>query len=198
MMQKDSPRMRAYFTVLVMLAELAHLAWEHLNGGIRSHHLLNRADLPAISNAWGALLLPALTWFLVARIQKRIALHPGRQGTTSGLPLGIIASFFAALFFGFGLSAAFTFDYSAISSNMFMAALVLATILPLYRAECVLGFILGLTFTFGGVLPIIIASVIATISAFFGYCVHPLLFWFAKLFKRKPAMGPTRISNSND
>ena len=57
-------RARRTITVLVALAELGHLAWEHFHGGVVSHHLLNRADLPAISNAWGAVFLPALAWFL--------------------------------------------------------------------------------------------------------------------------------------
>ena len=51
---------RVWLTVTVTLAESAHLAWEHFNGGVASHHFLNRADLPAISNAWGLLLLPTL------------------------------------------------------------------------------------------------------------------------------------------
>ena len=64
-------RARGTITVLVALAELAHLAWEHLHGGVASHHLLNRADLPAISNAWGALFLPALAWVLSGPVIRR-------------------------------------------------------------------------------------------------------------------------------
>ena len=43
-------RTRLLFTGVILLAELALLAWEHTHGGIQSHHILHRADLPAVSN----------------------------------------------------------------------------------------------------------------------------------------------------
>ena len=76
MSEQHPPPLRQYLTASITLAELAHLTWEHFHGGIRSHHFLNSADMPAISNAWGALLLPLLAWFLSAFIAKRIALNP--------------------------------------------------------------------------------------------------------------------------
>ena len=166
---------RLALTTLVLLAELAHLAWQHFNGGVASHHLLQRADLPAISNWWGAVLLPAVTWFLTGRIGKRIASRADRTGATTRVPSGIVAGFVAALAFGVVLSIAFSFDYASVSSTMFLGVLVLAMFLPLYRAECVLGFILGMAFTFGAVLPTAIAALIAAIAAFFALCVQPAL-----------------------
>ena len=50
-----------YTPVLVGLAyAIAQLALEALDGGVQSHHLLNRPDLPAISNGFGLLTLPAI------------------------------------------------------------------------------------------------------------------------------------------
>ena len=61
-----------YFTGIVTIAIWSLLAWNHYHGGVPSHHILHREDLPAISNWWGGLLLPLLTWFLLYRIQKRL------------------------------------------------------------------------------------------------------------------------------
>ena len=166
--------MRPHLTAAVTLAELAHLAWEHFHGGIRSHHFLNSADMPAISNAWGALLLPALAWFLSAFIEKRIALNPAAKDSSQKLPTSIVVGFLGALLFAILLSASFTSGYETITEYLFMGVLLLALLLPVYRAECVLGFVLGMTFTFGAILPTVVASVIAVFSALIQLCVRPV------------------------
>lgn len=185
---------RLALTALVLLAELAHLAWQHFDGGVVSHNLGNRADWPAISNWWGAAVLPAVTWFLTGRIARRIAAHPRNPGAGAGarIPGAIAAGFLAALAFGVVLSLAFTFDYTAVSSTMFFGVLALALVLPLYRAENVLGFILGMAFTFGGVLPVLIGSLIAAIAAVFGFGVHPALAGLVRRARRGRAIDPAR------
>jgi hypothetical protein len=162
---------RFCLTGLVMLAELAHLAWEHFHGGIVRHHLLHRADMPAISNGWGLLLLPALTWFLIGRIQRRTARHADGSGVRSRVPVRIAAGFAGALVIGILLSAAFARHHESVATYLFLIILLLAVILPVYRAECVLGFVLGMTLTFGGVLPTMVAAIIAAVSA----AIHLLL-----------------------
>ncbi|MFD0738420.1 hypothetical protein ACFQZQ_03850 [Lysobacter koreensis] len=191
-------RVRVAATVVVMLLELAHLAWEYFHGGVVSHHLLAREDLPSISNWWGAVLLPALTWFLVGRIHRRAARHRAGRGSVLGYPAGIVAGFVAALVFGVALSMAFTLGHNSVSSALFFGALLLATVLPLYRAECVLGFVLGMTFTFGAVLPSLVGSVIAAIAALFGFVVHPALRWVVSRFKRGGSTDPVRVRLSGD
>lgn len=158
-------RLRFFFTALVMLAEFAHLAWEHSHGGVVSHHLLNRPDLPAISNWFGAILLPALTWFLTGRIQKRILLTFGGNGSAAMFPVGIIVGFLGSLILGVLLSVAFTNGYETVAGYLFGSMLLAAVLLPVYRAEYVLGFVLGMTFTFGAVLPTAIGSILAVLSA---------------------------------
>ncbi len=175
MSEQQLPRLRLYSTAVVALAELAHLAWEHFNGGVHSHHILNRSDLPAISNGWGALLLPALTWFLSGRIQRRVALHPGGTEAASQLPAGVIAGFIGSLLFGVLLAGSFTSGNETITSYLFLGMFLLALLLPVYRAECVLGFVLGMTFTFGAVLPTIVGSIIAAVSAVIHLYVRPAL-----------------------
>lgn len=196
MSHQNHSTLRLALTAVVLLAELAHLAWQHFNGGVVSHHILDRADLPAISNWWGAVLLPALTWFLTGRIGRRIASHAGDAGGTTRVPGGIVAGFVAALAFGVVLSIAFSFDYASVSSAMFFGVLVLAMFLPLYRAECVLGFVLGMAFTFGAVLPTVIAALIAAIAAFFALCVHPALGWIVTRSKRALAIESAPVGVS--
>lgn len=150
-------RARLALTAAALVFELAHLAWEHWHGGVATHHLLNRADMPAISNWWGLLVIPALAWFLTGRMQRRIA----SQGGSSR---AIAAGFASALAYGAALAIAFATQFEAISF-IFFGLFAIALLVPVYRAQYVLGFVLGMSFTFGAVLPAIIASVIAGFSA---------------------------------
>ena len=130
--------------------------------------------MPAISNAWGALLLPALAWFLSTFIQKRIALNSGAKNSSQKLPTSIVVGFLGALLFGILLSASFTHGHETVTEYVFMGMLLLTLLLPVYRAEYVLGFVLGMTFTFGAILPTVVASVIAAFSALVHLCVRPV------------------------
>lgn len=165
-MPDTSPfRARLLLTGAVALAEALHLAWEYLHGGVASHHLLQRADMPAISNGWGLVLLPALAWFLIGRMQAR------GTSPSHGTPSRPIAwRFLAALLYGAGLATAFALGYEAVTSALFFSLLALAVLLPIFRAEYLLGFVLGMTFVFGAVLPTLIASIFALVSAL----LHPL------------------------
>ena len=170
MNDKPLPQWRVYFTALVLLAQLAHLAWEHFHGGVRSHHILNRADLPAISNAWGVLMLPAMAWFLIGRAHRRV-----NSQSHAAPPTPVVATFIGALLFGALFAGSFAYGYETVTGYLFQGLIVLALLLPFYRAECVLGFVLGMTFTFGAVLPTLVGSAIAALSAVARLVVYPLL-----------------------
>jgi hypothetical protein len=184
MNDERGPLARFCFTGLAMLAELAHLAWEHFHGGVVRHHLLHRADMPAISNWWGLLLLPALAWFLVGRIQRRIALDSDGHGATSSLPVRVVAGFVCSLVIGILLSVSFTTHHESVASYLFLGILLLAVVLPVYRAECVLGFVLGMTLTFGAVLPTMFGSIIGAVSAAIHLLLRPGLARLWDSFKR--------------
>ena len=175
MSEQRIPGLRLYLPALVLIAELAHLTWEYLNGGVISHHILARSDMPAISNWWGLVLLPVLAWLLAGRIHRRIALPSDGKTKVTALPLNVIFGFIGSLLLGVLLSFSFIHGYETITSYLFPGLLLLALLMPIYRAECVLGFILGMTFTFGAVLPTIFASIIATISAVTNLYIHPVI-----------------------
>ena len=182
MNEQQAKRIRIYLTVAVLLAEIGHLAWEHFHGGIASHHFLNRADMPAVSNAWGLLLLPVMSWFLGGIALRRsmataaaVTINaPGGQAEAAGLARGVFVGFFAELLFGASLAATFSLGYQDVTSILFFGMLLLALVFRVYRAECVLGFVLGMTFTFGAILPALVASVTAVISAVAHRVLYPL------------------------
>ncbi|MDB5935911.1 MAG: hypothetical protein JWQ01_3255 [Massilia sp.] len=177
-------RMRLILTAGALLFELTHLGWERLHGGVAAHHFLNRADLPAISNWWGVLLVPALTWFLVGRILRRIAKQAGATSAESHLPRAILAGFLGALAYGAGLALAFTTN-SPVVSYVFLGLFAVSVFARTYRAQYVLGFVLGMTLTFGAVLPTVIALVVAS----FAGLVH-LFIGFARRLLRNSRRTP--------
>ena len=183
MKDKEFMKWRVYATALVLVLELVHLAWEYFNGGVPSHHLLNNPDLPAISNWWGALLLPVITWFLSGGIQKRLALQSASKGY-SVIP-STIAGFIGALLFGVLLSSSFSLGYETLSSYLFFSMLLAALIFPVYRGEYILGFILGMTFTFGAVLPTMISFIIAFLSMVLHLYIYPFFKHFRTVFGGK-------------
>ena len=101
MNEKPLLRWRVYITVLVLLAEFAqHLDREHFHGDMMSHNVLNRRNLRVISNAWGALLLSALTRFSSGFGEKRIASKSGESGLAVKLRVSVVVGFVGALLSG--------------------------------------------------------------------------------------------------
>ncbi|MEE4301308.1 MAG: hypothetical protein V2J24_17845 [Pseudomonadales bacterium] len=142
------------FAVGLAFAAL-HLATEYASGGVVSHHLLADPELPAVSNWFGLLTLPLLGAFAADRIARR---EPGRARRRS------IAAALLALGWGAALAFAFELGADGVAEGLFLGLFVLALFLPLHRAECLAGFVLGMTVTFGGVLPVLVAGVVATAS----------------------------------
>ncbi len=156
-------KIRLYFTGIVAIAIWSLLTWNHYNGGIPSHHILANKDLPEISNVWGALVLPLLTWILLYRVQKRIFRQHKGHAEISTIKQSLYA-FIISLAYGIITAGFFSFGYSDMTGNMMLGIFGLALFFPVYRAECLLGFIIGMTFTFGAVLPTAIGSILALIS----------------------------------
>lgn len=140
--------MRLVLTAAAGVAMACMLAWEYFNGGVVSHHFLARSDMPSISNWWGLVVIPALAWTLLGRIGERNAI-PGFAG---------------AFLFGAVLSTFFATGHQEWCGHMVMALPVLALFFAIYRAECILGFVIGMTFVFGPVLPLLAATVFAAMG----------------------------------
>jgi hypothetical protein len=177
-------KLRIYFTSIVTFAIWTLLAWSHYHGGVQSHHLLANKDLPAISNWWGGLILPILTWFLLYRIQKRIASQRMENFTTSKYPKRILYGFVGSLLFGIQLSVFFTFGYTDMAGFMVLGLLPISLFFPIYRAECLLGFVIGMTYTFGTVLPTCIGSIFALVGTILYLLVRPGILYIKSKFAR--------------
>jgi hypothetical protein len=176
MNEKILLKTRLYITALVTLAIWSLLAWNHYHGGVPSHNILAREDMPSISNWWGGVLLPLLTWFLLYRIQRRIKSQD--EKSDAKLPLNVVYGFAGALLFGVLLSTFYTLGYADIPGLMVNSIFIIALFFPIYRTECLLGFVIGMTFTFGAVLPTGIGSIFALIGAVLYLLVRPLLLKF--------------------
>jgi hypothetical protein len=173
------------YTGIVTVAIWSLLAWNYYHGGVPSHHILHREDLPAISNWWGGLLLPLLAWFLLYRIQKRLMRDNTERSKVSEYPVNVIYGFIGGLVFGILLSMFFTLDYSNIAGYILIGLFLLALFFPVYRAECILGFVIGMTFTFGAVLPTAFTAIFALIGAILYRYVRPVVLHIASGFVRR-------------
>ena len=175
-------KIRLYFTGAITISTWLLLTWDYYHGGVPTHHILQRKDMPEFSNWWGGVILPSLTWFLLYRIQKRISNAGDGNSQLSKFSINIFYAFVGALCFGILLSVFFTLDYTELPFYMFIGLFLLALFLPIYRAECFLGFVIGMTFTFGGVLPIGIVTILTLIGAILYLLVRPgILFVISRL-----------------
>lgn len=157
------------------------LFWNYLHGGIPSHHLLAREDLPSFSNAWGGLVLPLLTWLLVYRVQLR----DRQTNASTGISKGSILGFVGAFCYGLAIVLFFKMD-TDVPGYLLQGIFVLALFFPLYRAQYLLGFVIGMTVTFGAVLPTLIGSVLVLISACLYLAIRPaFLFVWRKIYAPK-------------
>lgn len=169
---------RLYLTIFVTITIWSMLVFQFFNQGVPSHHLLHRADFPAISNWWGGLLLPVLTWTLLGRIKNRIEKCPTETALVESNKAKV--RFIISLIYGAILSLTFSFGYSEISSILFPGILFFAIFFKVYREEFILGFILSMSITFGAVLPTIFATLIGLASAVVYFTVH---FIWQRLFR---------------
>ncbi len=172
---------RITLAAIALLAEAIHLGWEYVHGGVVAHHFLARSDMPAVSNWWGLLLIPALTWFLVGRIGRRLS---RQDGGAIVVPPAVWAGFFGALGYGALLALAFTFKFEGIGT-IFLGMFALSLFIPTYRAEYVLGFVLGMAFTFGAILPTFIATIVAGLSGL----AHWLIGAARRVYLRSKMLG---------
>jgi hypothetical protein len=155
-----------YLALLATLYVWALLLWDYLHQGVPTHTIMARADMPGFSNWWGGLLIPLLALWLTYRLRQRIT-----QSTTDKIPLAVLWMFAGALLYGATLSAAFAFDLADVPFYLLIGLLVLALFLPVYRSEFFLGLVLGMIYTFGGVLPILIVSIVSAI----GFVVYSIV-----------------------
>lgn len=170
MEQRGNSRGPWYVAALALVAAAALLAWEHTHGGVPSHHLLDRPDLPAVSNGWSIVVLPVLAWLASRSAFSRVR---AKAASSAGVALAFVGS----LLLGVSLSVAFTTGHASLSSWLFLAAFACGIPLRTYRPEYLFGFVAGMAFAFGAVLPTLVGSVAALASLAFHRLVRPVVGW---------------------
>lgn len=168
------PRLRVSLTLAVAATMGGVLAWQHFKGGVPSHSFMARDDMPSISNWWGVVTLPLLTWFALGNVAARLAAGRVTERAAIGGALG-------ALLFGLVLAVSYEIGFNVIPGMQVRILPLIALLLPIYRAEYLLGFVLALAYTFGGVLPIILGSVFAAGGA----VIHLMPRWLLRRFRKK-------------
>jgi hypothetical protein len=168
-------------SILVAIFIVTILIWEKFHGGVVTHHILKRNDLPGISNWWGLPLLPFICWLSFNKIQKRIERNEDKKARSISIR-NCILGFIGALVFGILLSSAFSKGYTNFSDYLVDSLLLLFFLVPIYRSEYILGFILGMTTAIGAILPTAFALIIALASAIIYLYIRPLIL---RLFRAK-------------
>ncbi|HLP63150.1 hypothetical protein [Flavobacterium sp.] len=168
-----------YFVLAILLYSLSIQLWDYFHEGVPSHHFLANKNLPKVSNWWGIISLPLAVAFLLYRIQLREFAHS--NSIEKNKIKRLILHFGLAFLYAMIIAVSFSTDNSPISSFFFFGIFAFALFFPLYKSEFCLGFILGLSYTFGGVLPLVICLFLAIIC--FVLLTVSRLVW-VKLVKR--------------
>jgi len=157
---KIPQKIKIFITIVVTLLVWAHIAWDYFNGGIPTHYILHDANMPGIPNWWGGIALPIFTYIVTSLIrrgegedQQRLWKNVFLRGLA-----GVLFSVCIAVFFMIG---------SPISDYMMLALFACGFLLPLYKPEYLLGYVLGAAFTFGAIIPIIAGPILLLILMIF-------------------------------
>lgn len=150
-------------TIGVFVLTTIFILWEYFNGGVVSHNLLAREDLPAISNWWGLLTVPLLFWIAISIIHRRRGDEIKSESKSEEYETEVLKRFLAALAFGILISLLWEFNFESFLQYFILFPIVIAFFKPVHLPEYLMGFVLGMLFTFGGVLPILIGVILLVI-----------------------------------
>jgi len=170
---------RALATTVTFVLTGLFILIEYLNGAVVSHHLLARKDLPAISNWWGLLTVPLLTWGLCSLIDRRNNTEHQSIKNLRNNNSKTRIRFLSALIFGIAISVLWELGLESVLQYIILIPLVVSLFKPVHFPECLLGFVIGLIFTFGGVLPIIVGLVLLVICFIINSLIKLLVTKFA-------------------
>lgn len=151
-------------TLAVFILTSMFILWEFMNGGVISHNLLAREDLPEISNWWGLLTVPLLFWITISLIYRRQANEIKTDSKSEMFNDQVLKRFLGGLIFGFLVSLLWEFNFASYLQYFILLPVLMAFFKPVHFPECLMGFVLGMLFTFGGVLPILIGSILLVIG----------------------------------
>lgn len=163
--KKKALNIRLLCTGIVTLLMWGYLAWDYFHEGVSTHYLYIFENLPGISNWWGGIVLPLLTWFLLTRIQYRMN-GKDESGIKNNLRY-VIYGFLGSLIFGILFPYFYFNGYFQCGTNIpeyvMLTLIVTSFFIPLYRAEYFLGLVIGMTYALGPILPIGIGVILVVL-----------------------------------
>lgn len=137
---------------------------EYFNGGVIKHHLLARGDLPGFSNWWGLLTVPLLGWISSYLISLRRRHYTSSNQNRGELDNKVIKKFLVALLFGVIISILWKLNFEIILPYLILLPLLISFFKPVHLPEYFLGFVLGMIYSFGGILPIIFGCILVILG----------------------------------
>lgn len=159
---QQMPSSRSVVNMLPLAAlafAAAFVAFEHFNGGVKTHYFLARGDLPGFSNWLSLLVLPLLGSVLTIRARSETDSRAGSFFVPT-----LAAGTAGSLVYGAALAASYLLGLEPLSVVLFFGLFVCTLAFPIYRAEFIFGFVLGMTIAFGSVIPLAIALFFAMVS----------------------------------
>lgn len=132
---------------------------EHFSGGVITHYLLADDSMPGLSNWWGLLTVPLLALVVSVLLNKRLkkAKDTDAGVKDSALP---IKRFLGALCFGLVAGLLWELGQEPILQYYILLPVFVALFVRVHWPECMLGLVLGMLYTFGGILPILFSIVL--------------------------------------
>lgn len=149
---------RILCTVIISILMGAFLAWDYFHGGVLAHYILHNGDLPRFSNWWGAITTPLATWGLLYLIHLRTLKAVPKNET-----LSIVYGFIGFFAYGVITSYFFSIGLETVLLYMMLGLIALSFFVPIYRPECLLGYLLGMIVTFGSILPLLFGVIFWTL-----------------------------------
>lgn len=150
--------------ISVFLVTALFVLREYFYGGVITHHLLADPELPGASNWWGLLTISILAWVVVWFIERR---QNNSQAQEEGFKKEnrlIIKRFLIALVFGTLCSILWEFRLEEILQYLILLPVAIAIFVRVHWPECLLGFVLGMMYAFGGILPILVGVVLMLLT----------------------------------
>ena len=143
---KRNTTLHRYAFFLFTLYGWTLIAWDYFHGGVPTHYLLHDKDMPGISNWWGLILVPLISFISLVRIGRR------QSRNTEESNKRVAIRFSLAIAFSITLSILF-FQSSEVGDYLMLAVFLLSFWFPLYKIEFYLGFFIGSIYTFGAFIP---------------------------------------------
>lgn len=174
--------LRLIITFVVAILIFGLLIWNYFHGGVPSHHILDKKNLPAISNWWSGIFLPILTWILLTGIKTRIQKQPYPHEQYKSLMTNTLVRFAIGLIFGIILSVSFIYNFKPFMGNVLYLLLIISFFVPIFFSEFILGFVLGMTYIFGAILPTAFILIMAAGGFIIYRFIRPLFIKLAQMF----------------